>query len=105
MLNVSAILKLLHTDLQGVNDFDLYCPQVAPLVGAVCCTCHHWFQPYSKSKCYCRQNVSSRRMQRILLFKLSSHSLSDSVETGCFARRHVERADRLCSHCVDGSVA
>lgn len=26
VLNVSAIMKLLHTDRRDINDFDLYCP-------------------------------------------------------------------------------
>ena len=42
-------------------------------------------------------------MQRFLQFRLSSHSLP--IVTGRFAGQHVPRADRLCSHCADGSVA
>ena len=103
VLDVSAIIKLLHTDLQGVNDFDLYCPRAAPSVGVVSCTYHHWFQPYSRRRSYCQLPVSGRRMQRFLQFRLSSHSLP--IVTGRFAGQHVARADRVCSHCADRSVA
>ena len=30
VLDVSAVMELLYTDLQGVNDFALYCPRAAP---------------------------------------------------------------------------
>lgn len=103
VLDVSAIMKLLDTNLQGVNDFHLYCPRVAPTVGVVSCTYHHWFQPYSRRRRYCHLPVSGRRMQRFLQFRLSSHSLP--IVTGRFAGQHVPRADRLCSHCANGSVA
>ncbi len=46
---------------------------------------------------------SGRRMRRFLQFRLSSHSLP--IVTGRFAGRHVDRAERVCSHCADGSVA
>jgi len=103
VLDVSAIMKLLHTDLQGVNDFALYCPRVAPSVGVVSCTYHQWFQPYSKRRRYCQLPVSGRRMQRFLQFRLSSHSLP--IVTGRFAGQRVARADRVCSHCADRSIA
>ena len=102
VLDVSAVMVLLHTDLQGVNDFALYCPRTAPSVGVVSCTYHQWFQPYSKRRRYCQLPVSGRRMQRFLQFRLSSHSLP--IVTGSFAGQHVTRADRVCSRCADRSV-
>ncbi len=95
--------EALHTNLQGVNDFDLYCPPAAPSVGVVSCTYHHWFRPYSKLRRYCQLPVSGRRMQRFLQFGLSSHSLP--IATGRFAGQHVAKADRVCSHCATRSVA
>ena len=103
VLDMSAIMKLLHAQLQGVNDFHLYSPRAAPSVGVVSCTYHHWFQPYSKHRCYWELPVSGRRMQRFLQFRLSSHSLP--IVTGRFASQHVPRADRVCSHCAGRSVA
>ena len=103
ILDVSAIMKLLHTDLQGVNDFALYCPRAAPSGGVVSCTYHHWFQPYSKRRRYCQLPVSGRRMQRLLQFRSSSHSLP--IAAGRFAGQHVPRADRVCCHCAGRCVA
>ena len=103
VLDVSAIMKLLHTDWRGVNDSDLYCPQATPSVGVVSCTYQHWFQPCSKHRRYCQLPVSGRRMQRFLQFRLSSHTLP--IVTGSFASRHVDRSDRVCSHCANRSVA
>ena len=103
VLDVSAIMKLLHTQLQGVNNFHLYSPRAAPSVGVVSCTYHHWFQPYSKHRRYYQLPVSGRRMQRFLQFRLSSHLLP--IVTGRFAGQHVPRADMVCSHCAGRSVA
>lgn len=103
ILDVSAIMKLLHTDLQGVNDFALYCLRAAPSGGVVSCTYHHWFQPYNKRRRYCQLPVSGRRMQRFLQFRLSSHSLP--IAAGHFAGQHVPRADRVCCHCAGRCVA
>ncbi len=55
------------------HDFDLYCPRVAPSVGVVSCTYHHWFMPFSTRRRYRQLPVSGKRMQRFLQFKLPSH--------------------------------
>ena len=59
VLDVSAIMKLLHTDLPGVIVFDLYCPRAAPSAGVLSCTYHHCFQPYSKCRRNCQLPVSA----------------------------------------------
>ena len=92
--SVLHVMELVHTDLQGVNDFALYCPRAAPSIGVISCTYHHWFQPCSKRRRYCQLPVSGRRMQRFLQFRLSSHSLP--IVTGRFG---------VGSHCADRSVA
>jgi len=103
-IDVSAVTELLQQHLQGDNAFDLYCPRAAPTVGVVSCTYHQWFRPYSKRRRYCQLPVSGRRMQRLLQFRLSSHSLP--IVTGRFAGgQHVARVDRVCSHCGPGSLA
>ena len=42
-------------------------------------------------------------MQQFLQFRLSSHSLP--IVTGRFAGQSVPRAEGVCSHCADRSVA
>ncbi len=73
--DVPVVNALLQRHLQGTHDFDRYCPRVAPSVGVVSCTYHHWFMPYSKRRRYCQLPVSGRRMQRFLQFRLASHGL------------------------------
>ncbi len=91
--DVPVLIALLERHLQGTHDFDLYCPRVAPSVGVVSCTYHHWFMPYSKRRHYCQLPVSGRRMQRFLQFRLASHSLP--IVTGRLSGGHyVNRADK-----------
>ena len=104
--DVPVVIALLQRHLQGTHAFDLYCPRVALFVGVVDCNCtyHHWFMPYSKRRRYCQLPVSGRRMQRFLQFRLASHSLP--IVTGRFSGgQHVNRADRVCSHCGGHAVA
>ena len=102
--DVPVVIALLQRHLQGIHDFDLYCPRVAPSVGVVSCTYHHWFTPYSKRRRCCQLPVSGRRMQRFLQFRLASHSLP--IVTGRLSGgQHVDRTDRVCSHCGGHAVA
>lgn len=83
-----------NTGLQGVSDFDLYCPRAAPLVGVVSCSYHQWFQPYSMRRRHYQLPVSGRRMQHFVQFR-SSHSLP--VVTGhIVGSQRMDRADRVC---------
>ena len=92
---------MLHQDLRGDNAFELHCPRAAPSVGVVSCTYHQWFRPYSKRRRYCHLPVSGRRMQRFLHLVYMHCLLSPAITCG----QHVDRADRICSHCGQGSLA
>ncbi len=102
--DVRVVIALLQQHLQGTHDFDLYCPRVAPSDGVVSCTYHHWFMPYSRRRRYCQLPVSGRRMQRFLQIRLASHGLP--IVTGRLSGGlHVDRADRVCSHCGGHAIA
>ena len=96
-------MELSQGHLQGPHDFALHSPRSAPSRGVVSCTYHQWFQPYSRCRRYCQLPVSGRRMRRFLRFRLGCHALP--IVAGRFAGgQHVDRADRLCSHCGEHSV-
>ncbi len=102
--DVPVVIALLQQHLQGTQDFDLYCPRVAPSVGVVHCTYHHRFMPYSKLRSCCHLPVPGRQMQRLWQFRLASHSLP--IVTGNLSGgQHVDRTDRVCSHCGAHALA
>ncbi len=97
-LDVTAVMELLRSSLQDVDDSELGCPRVAPSVGVVTCTYRQWFLPFSRRRRDCQLPVSARRMHRFLQFRLGSHSLP--IATGRIASgHHLPRSDRVCSRC------